>query len=27
MLITCGGEFDTATGHYEDNVVAHARPA
>ena len=23
-LITCGGEFDAATGHYEDNVVAYA---
>ncbi len=23
-LITCGGAFDTATGHYVDNVVAYA---
>jgi sortase (surface protein transpeptidase) len=23
-LITCGGEFDTGTGHYVDNVVAYA---
>ncbi|HWH31766.1 MAG TPA: sortase [Egibacteraceae bacterium] len=23
-LITCGGVFDSATGHYRDNVVAHA---
>ncbi|MGI4894129.1 MAG: class F sortase, partial [Janthinobacterium lividum] len=23
-LITCGGEFDHATGHYEDNVIAFA---
>jgi LPXTG-site transpeptidase (sortase) family protein len=27
VLITCGGRFDTASGHYEDNVVVHARPA
>jgi LPXTG-site transpeptidase (sortase) family protein len=26
-LITCGGRFDAANGRYEDNVVAHARPA
>ncbi|HKY67326.1 MAG TPA: class F sortase, partial [Acidimicrobiales bacterium] len=26
-LITCGGEFDSAAGHYEDNVVVSARPA
>ncbi|MDN5861046.1 MAG: class F sortase [Pseudonocardia sp.] len=26
-LITCGGRFDTATGHYEDNVVVFAVPA
>ena len=26
VLITCGGTFDTATGRYEDNVVAYARP-
>jgi sortase (surface protein transpeptidase) len=24
-LITCGGEFDSATGHYPDNVVVSAR--
>jgi hypothetical protein len=24
-LITCGGAFDTGTGHYRDNVVAYAR--
>ncbi len=23
-LITCGGDFDTASGHYVDNVVAYA---
>lgn len=23
-LVSCGGEFDRATGHYEDNVVAFA---
>ncbi len=23
-LVTCGGEFDRATGHYRDNVVVHA---
>lgn len=27
VLITCGGAFDRATGHYEDNVVVHAVPA
>ena len=27
VLITCGGDFDTATRHYEDNVVAWASPA
>jgi hypothetical protein len=26
VLITCGGRFDPATGHYEDNVVVHAVP-
>jgi LPXTG-site transpeptidase (sortase) family protein len=26
-LITCGGEFDRAAGHFRDNVVVHARPA
>jgi hypothetical protein len=24
-LITCGGVFDTGSGHYQDNVVAYAR--
>lgn len=24
-LITCGGEFDDASGHYEDNIVVFAR--
>ncbi|TQM06255.1 class F sortase [Pseudonocardia kunmingensis] len=24
-LITCGGAFDTRSGHYSDNVVAYAR--
>ena len=24
-LITCGGEFDTVGGHYEDNIVVFAR--
>ena len=24
-LITCGGAFDDASGHYVDNVVAYAR--
>jgi hypothetical protein len=23
-LITCGGAFDPATGHYRDNVIAFA---
>jgi hypothetical protein len=23
-LVTCGGAFDRATGHYVDNVVVHA---
>jgi hypothetical protein len=23
-LVTCGGAFDTATGHYVDNVIAYA---
>jgi len=27
VLITCGGAFDSAAGHYRDNVVASARPA
>lgn len=26
-LITCGGEFDAAVGHYRDNVVVYAVPA
>jgi hypothetical protein len=26
-LITCGGAFDTATGHYLDNTIVFARPA
>ena len=26
VLITCGGEFDSETGHYDDNVVAIATP-
>lgn len=26
VLITCGGAFDSSTGHYRDNVVAIARP-
>ncbi len=25
-LVTCGGAFDRATGHYVDNVVVHASP-
>lgn len=24
-LITCGGDFDTRSGHYEDNIVVYAR--
>ncbi|MDZ8172225.1 class F sortase [Microbacterium xanthum] len=27
VLITCGGAFDSATGRYQDNVVAIAAPA
>jgi hypothetical protein len=27
VLVTCGGPFDAATGHYEDNVVVTAVPA
>jgi hypothetical protein len=23
QLVTCGGKFDKATGHYESNVVAY----
>lgn len=26
-LVTCGGEFNTATRHYEDNVIVYAAPA
>jgi len=26
VIITCGGPFDSTTGHYRDNVVAIARP-
>lgn len=26
VLITCGGEFDSRTGHYDDNVVVVAAP-
>ncbi|KAA9110393.1 class F sortase [Microbacterium rhizomatis] len=26
VLITCGGEFDSSTGHYRDNVVMIAKP-
>lgn len=26
VLITCGGPFDSTTGHYRDNLVAIARP-
>ena len=24
-LITCGGAFDSSTGHYEDNTIVYAR--
>jgi len=27
VLITCGGRFDRASGHYQDNVVLYALPA
>jgi hypothetical protein len=27
ILITCGGPFDSSTGHYRDNVVATASPS
>ena len=27
VLVTCGGPFDSATGHYTDNVVVTALPA
>jgi len=26
-LVTCGGSFDPATGHYRDNVIVWAKPA
>ena len=26
VLVTCGGPFDAATGHYRDNIVAYATP-
>jgi len=26
-LITCGGSFDRASGHYRENVIVYARPA
>ena len=26
-LVTCGGDFDRASGHYLDNLVVTARPA
>lgn len=26
-LITCGGVFDSATGHYVDNLIVYAEPA
>ena len=26
VLITCGGEFDSRAGSYEDNVIAYAEP-
>lgn len=25
-LVTCGGQFDRATGHYRDNVIVYASP-
>ncbi len=27
VIVTCGGRFDRAAGHYESNVVAYLRPA
>ena len=27
VLVTCGGPFDSATGHYRDNIVVTALPA
>lgn len=26
VLVTCGGRFDRATGHYDDNIVVYAAP-
>ena len=26
-LVTCGGDFDSSTGHYEDNTIVYARYA
>jgi hypothetical protein len=26
-LVTCGGPFDSATGHYLDNIIVWAAPA
>ena len=26
-LVTCGGEFDSSTGHYVDNIILTATPA
>ncbi|HEY0716751.1 MAG TPA: class F sortase, partial [Streptosporangiaceae bacterium] len=26
VIVSCGGPFDTATGHYLDNIVAYAVP-
>jgi hypothetical protein len=26
VLVTCGGPFDTASGHYRDNIVVTALP-
>ena len=26
VLVTCGGPFNTATGHYRDNVIVTAFP-
>ncbi len=25
-LVTCGGSFNGATGHYEDNIIVYAKP-
>jgi len=27
VIVTCGGPFDAATGHYRDNIVIYAVPA